>query len=70
MTNDWIIDVLRDLKKFSASNQLDYLAEQLDDTIMIAISELAGHVQPMTAMAGDVDETTRHARGAHIRENA
>lgn len=70
MNNDWIIDVLRDLKKFSASNQLDCLAEQLDDTIMIAISELATNLQFTKVMAVDFDQTNRHARSAHFNENA
>lgn len=63
MTNDWIIDVLADLKKFSASNHLGRLAEQLDDTIMIASNELAART-PATHLVGSVDEVRGHA-GSH-----
>ncbi len=61
MTNDWIIDVLADLKKFSASNHLGRLAEQLDDTIMIASNELAART-PATHVVGSVDEVRGFAR--------
>lgn len=37
---DWVIDVLADLKCFARSNGLPDLAEQLDDTIHIALVEL------------------------------
>lgn len=64
MTNDWIIDVLADLKKFSASNQLGRLAEQIDDTIMIASNELAMQ-KSATKLVGNVDETRGHAGSSH-----
>ena len=41
MTNDWIIDVLADLKSFAQANGLPALAEQLDDTTLVAASELS-----------------------------
>ncbi|MGO4914057.1 hypothetical protein [Pseudogemmobacter sp. W21_MBD1_M6] len=41
MRNDWIIDVLADLKCFAHANGLPALAEQLDDAILVAASELA-----------------------------
>lgn len=39
--NDWILDVLVDLKSFAAANGLGVLAEQLDDTMLIAAAEIA-----------------------------
>lgn len=41
MRNDWILDVLADLKTFALSNGLPALAEQLDDTALIAMAEIA-----------------------------
>ena len=41
MANDWIIDVLADLRRFAGSNGLDALAEQLDDATLVAAAELA-----------------------------
>ncbi|MCX7888994.1 MAG: hypothetical protein N2422_04600 [Rhodobacteraceae bacterium] len=41
MQYDWIIDVLSDLKTFAQSNGLSALAEQLDDSILVAATEIA-----------------------------
>jgi len=41
MTNDWIIDVLADLKTFATKNGLTALAGQLEDTSLIASAEIA-----------------------------
>jgi hypothetical protein len=39
MSQDWMINVLQDLRKFATQNGLRDLAEQLDDTIHIAVAE-------------------------------
>ena len=39
--HDWILDVLADLKEFALSADLPNLAEQLDDTALIALAEIA-----------------------------
>ena len=69
MTNGWIIDVLTDLKKFTASNHLSRLAEQLDDTIMVAGTELslAGH---SGQIVGRIDKTRGHAGPSHSGNGA
>ena len=41
MQTDWILDVLADLKTFAMSNDLPVLAEQLDDTALVAMAEIA-----------------------------
>lgn len=41
MSKDWIIDVLTDLKAFARQNDMPCLAEQLDDTVLVAAAELA-----------------------------
>lgn len=41
MRSDWILDVLADLRTFAESNNLPVLAEQLDDTAIIALTEIA-----------------------------
>lgn len=38
--NEWILDVLSDLKAFAVANGLNALAEQLDDTKLIAAAEI------------------------------
>lgn len=60
MTNDWILDVLTDLKKFSAANQLGKLAEQLDDTIMIASNELSNQLAT-PPLVGRIDEAREYS---------
>ena len=41
MADEWILDVLADLKAFARKNGLVALAEQLDDTSLVAATELA-----------------------------
>jgi len=41
MQHDWMIDVLNDLRAFSYNHKLLKLAEQLDDAILVAASEMA-----------------------------
>ncbi|MEL7164527.1 MAG: hypothetical protein AAGL96_03565 [Pseudomonadota bacterium] len=41
MKSDWILDVLADLKTFATSNGMPALAEQLDDTAIVAMAEIA-----------------------------
>lgn len=40
MRHNWILDVLTDLKTFAAINGLPALAEQLEDTQLVASAEL------------------------------
>ena len=40
MKNEWILDVLADLRQFAQVNNLSVRAEHLDDTCLIAASEL------------------------------
>jgi hypothetical protein len=43
--NNWILDVLTDLKTFALANDLGVLAEQLDDTTLIAATEIASKAE-------------------------
>ncbi|MGG7564654.1 hypothetical protein ACQ5SO_00640 [Rhodovulum sp. DZ06] len=49
MANDWIIDVLADLRQYALRNNYIALAEQLDDAIVVAAGELICSADP----AGD-----------------
>lgn len=54
MQNDWILDVLADLKAFAVANGLGALAEQLDDTTLVAASEIASsHKEAHARLNGD-----------------
>jgi hypothetical protein len=48
---DWILDVLMDLKTFASANGLGKLAEQLDDTTLIAAAEIASQREKACAKA-------------------
>lgn len=41
MRSDWILDVLADLRAFALATDLPALAEQLDDTAIVALAEIA-----------------------------
>ncbi len=41
MQSDWILDVLTDLKTFATINGFPALAEQLDDTAIVALAEIS-----------------------------
>lgn len=41
MQNDWILDVLADLRRFALANDLAALATKLDDTVHVAAHEIA-----------------------------
>jgi len=48
--DDWILDVLADLKAFAGANDLPFLAESLDDARRLAAVELslrAGNRRPL-----------------------
>lgn len=47
MRSDWILDVLADLKAYALSADMQVLAEQLDDTALVALSEIASREQRM-----------------------
>lgn len=61
MRNEWILDVLADLQTFARDNGLSVLAEQLDDTRLVAVRELTltgeghfGHERSPACAAGDI----------------
>jgi hypothetical protein len=46
MKNDWIIDILREIRSLSEENGFLELAEQLDDVIFVAAREIAASREP------------------------
>lgn len=63
MRNDWILDVLADLKTFAQSNGLSVLAEQLQDTALVAAGELASKGEGSTVGATGESVTARNDSG-------
>lgn len=64
MRSDWILDVLADLRAFALSIDLPALAEQLDDTAIVALAEIASLEERTQAQADGQDRST----GVHSGE--
>lgn len=62
MRSDWILDVLADLRSFAETNDLPRLAEQLDDTALIAMAEFASKHERSAERVdvGDTKQTREH----------
>lgn len=71
MANDWIFDVLTDLKNYAFSNGLVALADNLDETILIAAAEVAATEGRVPIMAGmNIDGVRSIHRNAPESTNA
>lgn len=55
MRNEWILDVLLDLRGYAQKNGMDALSAQLDTTREVAAAEIAFHMEgaPVRAEADD-----------------
>jgi len=62
MCNDWMIDVLKDMRQVALKNSMLNLAEQLDDAVMIAAVELRERGELTTA--GEYDRENQRSFGA------
>lgn len=51
MANDWIIDVIADLKTYAETNGLSALADQLGDATLVAATEIASERDRAPEMA-------------------
>ena len=60
MQHEWMIDVLNDLRAFSCNHKMHRLADQLDDAILVAVSEMA-HSDMRTEMGAKCEAKTRGA---------
>jgi hypothetical protein len=69
MTNDWVLDVLADLKAYARTNGLTVLAEQLDDAVLIAAAEIAS-LKGRAATDRDASAAGTHHRWLEAGENA
>jgi hypothetical protein len=67
MRNDWILDVLADLKAFARDNGLRELAEQLDDAQLVAGEEIsrAARSRSLGAQAGACEGHAEGVRDGH-----
>lgn len=63
MRSDWILDVLADLRTFALSSNLPALAEQLDDTALVAMAEIAALEQGTQGTVNGQDTADRFHNG-------
>ena len=71
MANDWIIDVLSDLKTYATKNGLSALSRQLEDTTLIAATEIASSEgKALETASWQVGNTGTLYRANTARENA
>ena len=71
MQYQWILDVLSDLKAFAKSNNLAALAEQLDDTSLVAAAEISQVTGMLTGGFGlDAQKVGALHRAAAAVDNA
>ena len=71
MTNDWILDVLADLRTFAQENDLPSLAASLEDTSLIAAAEItSAETGVRSAPRGDVGHVGSVLRAHGERRNA
>jgi hypothetical protein len=68
MSHEWMIDVLMDLKKFAQQNGLMGLAEQLDDSLLVAAAELK-QAGPELVVTNGYAKQNGDVRGTFARGN-
>ncbi|WP_425040800.1 hypothetical protein [Primorskyibacter sp. S187A] len=59
MQHDWILDVLADLKTYAQTNGLSQVAEQLEDTRIVAMAEIASELEGQDFGLGADDASAR-----------
>lgn len=64
MTNDWMIDVLVDLRKFATKQAMLDLAEHLDDAILVAATELRSLEACRVVLGADDQQDRNISRAA------
>ncbi len=71
MKYDWILDVLADLRTFAQANGLDALADQLDDTRLVAATEIVSIAEGSgAARHGDDATAGTYSGGVGTRARA
>ena len=59
MKQDWIIDVLRDLRNFAMVNGMETLAAQIDETQLVAMVEIESKNEELLSDTTHTDSTLR-----------
>jgi hypothetical protein len=62
MEHDWILDVLADLRNYASRNDLPALAEQLQETALLAAVEISSTENAGDGVKDDARRFRNHAR--------
>ncbi len=68
MAQDWMIDILTDIRQYAQKNAMLELAEHLDDAIFVAAHELKTATVSSDALSGHDDATGEFHRPAAEHE--
>ncbi|PJJ80658.1 hypothetical protein CLV77_2929 [Brevirhabdus pacifica] len=60
MRQDWVFDVLADLRSFAARNGMVKLADQLEDTMIVAAADIAATAGPVEWARDDATNGNLH----------
>lgn len=63
MRQDWVFDVLADLRSFAVQNGMIKLADQLEDTMIIAAADIAATARPTEWGRDDAATGNLHRAG-------
>ncbi len=63
MSNEWMIDVLADLRKFALNQTMLDLAEHLDDAILVAATEVRNQKESQVSIVGSYESKTGSISG-------
>ncbi|MEE9453187.1 MAG: hypothetical protein V3V13_02230 [Paracoccaceae bacterium] len=64
MSNEWMIDVLADLRKFALNQTMLDLAEHLDDAILVAATEISNQKENQVSIVGSYESKAGSISGA------
>ena len=70
MGQEWILDVLADIRRFAVNNRMPQLAEQLDDALMVATTEMASNANSAGQELGLASVTNAEQTGSVYRSVA
>ncbi len=62
MANEWIIDVLTDLRSFAQKNGMQATAAELEDACLVALAELASKRAGEAGLTKSYEGRTREPR--------
>lgn len=70
MNNNWILDVIDDLRSFADRNGFSAISEKLEEASIVAAGELSRGTRPLEGMNGHEGDSRAVYRPCKAGENA